>query len=375
MKRREFITLLSAAAVAVVTVPLVVAGQDYPSRSITLIVNFPPGGSTDAMARIIREPLSQALGQSIIIDNRGGAGGTTGAAAVANARSDGYTLLLSVNSALTTNRYLQRNFPFDPKTAFAPITLTSDVAIVLAVHPSLPVHDVTELIEYAKKNPGKLAYVTPGIGSSHHVCGELLKQKVGIDMVHVPYRGGALAMQDLLAGNVKVGFSTLPVALPQAQAGGIRVIAVAEKTRLPELPDTPTIDETVRRRQRRLERPAGARRNAGADHRQAQCGGGGGAEDAGHHRQDEASGPAPTDQHAGGIRQPPRQRGRSLGQGHSVDRHSAGIAATTSTRHRSQCRPTPAPSGLVACGRIASASDPSSTKKTPGPEQIDLRAG
>src|SRR5437899_12299391 len=158
MKRREFITLLSGAAVAVVTVPLVVAGQDYPSRSVTLIVNFPPGGSTDAMARIIREPLSQALGQSIIIDNRGGAGGTTGAAAVANAKPDGYTLLLSVNSPLTTNKYLQRNFPFDPKTAFAPITLTSDVALVLAVHSSLPVHDVTELIENAKKNAGYLAY-------------------------------------------------------------------------------------------------------------------------------------------------------------------------------------------------------------------------
>jgi tripartite-type tricarboxylate transporter receptor subunit TctC len=245
LKRRDFITLLGAAAAVMATAPLVAAGQDYPNRSVTLIVNFPPGGSTDAMARIIREPLSQALGQNIIIDNRGGAGGTTGAAAVANARPDGYTILLSVNSALTTNRYLQKNFPFDPKTAFAPITLTSDVALVLAVHPSLPVHDVTGLIEYARKNPGKLAYATPGIGSSHHVCGELLKQKVGIDMVHVPYRGGALAMQDLLAGNIKVGFSTLPVALPQAQAGGIRVIAAAEKTRLPELPDTPTIDETV----------------------------------------------------------------------------------------------------------------------------------
>ena len=125
------------------------------------------------------------------------------------------------------------------------ITGTSSVALVLAVHPSLPVHDVTELIEYAKKNPGKLAYASAGIGSSHHICGELIKQKVGIDMVHVPYRGGALAMQDLLAGNVKVGFSTLPVALPQAQAGSIRIIAAAEKTRLPELPDTPTIDETV----------------------------------------------------------------------------------------------------------------------------------
>src|SRR6516162_4153351 len=236
MKRREFITLIGGAAVAVVTIsPVIAAGQDYPSRSITLIVNFPPGGSTDAMARIIREPLSQALRQNIIIDNRGGAGGTTGAAAVANAKPDGYTLLLSVNSALTTNRYLQKNFPFDPKTAFAPITLTSDVALVLSVHPSLPVHDVSELIEYARKNPGKLAYATAGIGSSHHICGELIKQKAGIDMVHVPYRGGALAMQDLLAGTVQVGFSTLPVALPQAQAGGIRVIAAAEKTRLPEL--------------------------------------------------------------------------------------------------------------------------------------------
>jgi tripartite-type tricarboxylate transporter receptor subunit TctC len=220
MRRREFIALLGGAATAVVAAPFVAAAPDYPNRPVTLIVNFPPGGSTDATARIIREPLGQALGQSIIIDNRGGAGGTTGAAAVANANPDGYTLLLSVNSPLTTNKYLQRNFPFDPKTAFAPITLTSDVALVLAVHPSLPVHDVTELIEYAKKNPGKLAYASAGIGSSHHICGELLKQKAGIDIVHVPYRGGALAVQDLIAGNV-------------------------EKTRLPELPDTATIDETV----------------------------------------------------------------------------------------------------------------------------------
>src|SRR5262249_11539017 len=242
MKRRAFITLLGGAAVAGVAMsPLVAAGQDYPSRSITLIVNFPPGGSTDATARIIREPLSQALGQSIIIDNRGGAGGTTRAAAGANAKPHGYTLLLSVNSALTTNRYLQKNFPFDPKTAFAPITLTSDVALVLSLHPSLPLHHVAGLTDYATRNPGKLAYGSAGIGSSHHICGELIKQKAGIDMVHVPYRGGAPLMQDLLAGNVKVALNTLPTALPQAQAGAIRVIAVAEKTRLPEFLDTPTI--------------------------------------------------------------------------------------------------------------------------------------
>src|SRR5215813_12806141 len=172
MKRRDFITLLGSAAAAAMP-PLRAAAQDYPNRAITLVVNFPPGGSTDAMARVLRELLSQALGQNVVIDNRGGAGGTTGAAAVANAKPDGYTLLLSVNSALTTNRFLQKNFPFDAKTAFAPITLTSDVALVLSVHPSLPVHDVTELIDYARKNPGKLAYATAGIGSSHHICGEL----------------------------------------------------------------------------------------------------------------------------------------------------------------------------------------------------------
>jgi tripartite-type tricarboxylate transporter receptor subunit TctC len=243
-KRRKFIALL-AGAMATMAAPLAAAAQDYPNRPVTLIVNFPPGGSTDAMARILREPLSQALGQAIIIDNRGGAGGTTGAAAAAAAKPDGYTLLLSVNSALTTNKYLQKNFPFDPKTAFAPITLTSDVALVLAVHPSLPVHNVTELIEYAKSNPGKLAYGSAGVGSSHQICSELIKQKTGIDMVHVPYRGGAPLMQDLLAGNIKVSFSTLPAALPQAQAGRIRIIATAEKTRLPELPDMPTIDETL----------------------------------------------------------------------------------------------------------------------------------
>ena len=242
MRRREFIFALGGAAVALAA-PLQAAARDYANRAVTLVANFPPGGSTDAMARILREPLSQALGQNVVIDNRAGAGGTTGAAAVANARPDGYTLLLSVNSALTTNRFLQKNFPFDAKTAFAPITLTSDVALVLAVHPSLPVHDVTELIGYAKTN--ELAYASAGIGTSHHILGELIKQKVGIDMVHVPYRGGAALMQDLIAGNVKVAFSTLPVALPQAQVGSIRIIAVAEKTRLPELPHTPTIEETI----------------------------------------------------------------------------------------------------------------------------------
>ncbi|MGZ5897866.1 MAG: Bug family tripartite tricarboxylate transporter substrate binding protein [Xanthobacteraceae bacterium] len=222
-----------------------IAQQDYPTRPITMIVGFPPGGSTDATARILQDPMSAALGQQIVIDNRGGAGGTTGAAAVVNAPPDGQTLLLTVNASLTMNKFLQKNYPFDPKTALEPVALLNDVVLVLAVNSALPVHSVAELIDYAKKNPGKLSYGSSGVGSGHHICGELLKQKTGIDMVHVPYRGGGPAIQDLVAGQIQVSFGTLPAVLPHAASGKIRIIAAAEKKRIPELPDMPTIDETV----------------------------------------------------------------------------------------------------------------------------------
>ncbi|HEY4774907.1 MAG TPA: tripartite tricarboxylate transporter substrate-binding protein, partial [Xanthobacteraceae bacterium] len=152
---------------AVLAAPGAILAQDYPTRPITMVVPFPPGGSTDAMARIIQDPMGQALGQTIVIDNRGGAGGSTGAAAVANARPDGYTILLSVNASLTMNMYMQKSFPFDSKKAFAPITLLSDVALVLAVNSALPVKTVPELIDYARKNPGKLSYGSAGVGSGH----------------------------------------------------------------------------------------------------------------------------------------------------------------------------------------------------------------
>jgi tripartite-type tricarboxylate transporter receptor subunit TctC len=239
---RSVIAPASLAAAAALS-PAV--AQDYPNRPITMIVGFPPGGSTDAGARILQDPLSQALGQSIIIDNRGGAGGTLGAAAVANAKPDGYTLLFTVNASLTMNMYLQKNFPFNSKTAFAPISVANDVALMLVVNSKLPVTTVPELIDYARKNPGKLSYASSGIGSGHHICGELLKQKTGIDMVHVPYRGGGPAMQDLVAGNVQVGFGTLPATLQHVQNGSLRYIAAAEKKRVPDLPDVPTIDEFV----------------------------------------------------------------------------------------------------------------------------------
>ncbi|HVG52542.1 MAG TPA: tripartite tricarboxylate transporter substrate-binding protein [Xanthobacteraceae bacterium] len=244
MKLAAFLarTALSAAALFAAGAAM---AQDYPNRPITMVVGFPPGGSTDATARILQDPMSTALGQQIVIDNRGGAGGSTAAGQVANAAPDGYTLLLTVNASLTMNKYMQKNYPIDPKKAFEPVALLNDVVLVLAVNSSLPVNSVQELIDYAKKNPGKLSYGSSGVGSGHHICGELLKQKTGIDMVHVPYRGGGPAIQDLVAGQIQVSFGTLPAVMPHVQTGKIRIIAAAEKKRIPELPNTPTIDETI----------------------------------------------------------------------------------------------------------------------------------
>jgi hypothetical protein len=238
-------TIAMATCAIALIAPATLKAQEYPARPINIIVGFPAGGSTDAAMRILQEPMSKTLGQQLIIDNRSGAGGTVGAAAVANAQPDGYTLLYTVNAALTMNKYMQKNFPFDPKTAFAPVGVASDVVLALAVNSKMPVNTVEELIAYARKNPGKLSYGSSGVGSGHHICAELLKQKTGIDMVHVPYRGGAPAVQDLVAGNIQVAFGTLPALLPHAAAGSIRIIASGEKGRLSEFPNLPAVNEIV----------------------------------------------------------------------------------------------------------------------------------
>jgi tripartite-type tricarboxylate transporter receptor subunit TctC len=220
--------------------------QTYPSRPITIVVPFPPGASTDFTARLLRDPLAEALGQSVVIENRPGAGGTTGSAAVASAAADGHTLLVTVNAPITMNVYLQKNFPFDPKTALAPVSTLADVVLVLAVHSALPVKTVPELIDYAKKNPDKkLSYGSAGIGSAHHIAGELIKQKTGIRMTHIPYRGGGPAIQDLVAGHIPISFGTTPAVLPQARAGTVRILALVEAKRSPDMPDLPTVAETV----------------------------------------------------------------------------------------------------------------------------------
>ncbi len=234
-----------AVVVAALAATSAATAQSYPTRPITLVAPFPPGASVDGMARITRDSLSEILGQAIVIENRTGAGGTMGANTVANAAPDGYTLLLTVNAPITMNSFMQKSYPFDPKAAFAPVTLAAETSLLLAVHPSVPANSVAELVAYAKSSTAKLSYGSAGMGSGHHITGELLKQKTGIDMNHVPYRGGGPAIQDLVAGHIQISFGTPPSVLPQASAGRIRILATSEDKRFPDLPDVPTIAETV----------------------------------------------------------------------------------------------------------------------------------
>jgi putative tricarboxylic transport membrane protein len=233
---------IAAAAVLSATAAF---AQAYPTRPITVVAPFPPGASVDALARISRDSLSELLGQPIVVENRPGAGGSTGSGLVANAAPDGYTLLITVAAPITMNPFLQKSFPFDPKTAFAPITLAAETCLLLAVHPSVPANSVVELVAYARGSTGKLSYGSAGVGSGHHITGELLKQKTGIDMIHVPYRGGGPAIQDLVAGHIPISFGTPPGMLPQAAAGKVRLLATSEAKRFADLPDVPTIAETV----------------------------------------------------------------------------------------------------------------------------------
>lgn len=233
----------AVAALAFISAPMVSA-ETYPDRPVTVVVPFTPGASTDAVARLTQDILARGLGQPIVIENRPGAGGTQGSAVVASARPDGYTLLITVNSPLTTNMFVQKTYPFDPKSAFAPISLAADSVLVLAVNAKLPVTTVRELVEYVKRNPGKVSYGSAGVGSSHQIAGEMINQAAGIDMAHVPYRGSAPAIQDLVAGSIQVSFGTTPAVLPHAQEGTIRILALAEARRHPDLPDIPTIAET-----------------------------------------------------------------------------------------------------------------------------------
>jgi tripartite-type tricarboxylate transporter receptor subunit TctC len=219
--------------------------QDYPVRPVKIIVPFPAGGSNDIIARIVAQKLAERSGQTFIVENRGGAGGNIGAEAVASAEADGYTLLLTAPPPLTINASLYKKLPFDPAKAFAPVALVASVPIVLVVNPSVAAKNVGELIALAKAKPGTLNFGSSGIGSTNHLAGELLKTMAGIDIVHVPYRGAAPAMNDLLAGQIPFMFDNMPAVLPQVQGKAINAIAVAGAKRADALPDVPTVAETV----------------------------------------------------------------------------------------------------------------------------------
>src|SRR6478752_1438696 len=203
--------VVAAALLAVLALAAVpVRAQDYPNRPITLIVPFPPGGSTTIVARIIADKMSEVLGQSIVVDNRGGAGGTIGSRTVAKSAGDGYTILLGYTGTLAIGPSLYGNVGYDPRTDFEPIGRIATAPNTLVVHPSFPVKSVPELIAYAKANPGKVSYGSAGIGTVSHVCGEYFASATGIKLVHIPYKGTGPALQDLIGGHIPVAFAPIP---------------------------------------------------------------------------------------------------------------------------------------------------------------------
>jgi tripartite-type tricarboxylate transporter receptor subunit TctC len=219
--------------------------QDYPTRPITVIISYPPGGMIDPVMRIIQTHMADALGQPVVIENRGGAAGNTGSGAVARAAPDGYTLLLTTNAVLTTNQFLYKNMPLDVLKDLDPVATIAKAPLVFAAHKSIPISNIPELIAFAKQNPKELTYGTAGFGSPFHIAGEFFKQRAGIEMVHVPFNGGGPLAQALLGGHIKMAVTTLSSVSAFVQDGSVRIIAVMDKVRLPAYPDVQTISETV----------------------------------------------------------------------------------------------------------------------------------
>lgn len=230
---------------AALATALAAGAQAFPSKPIRLVVPFPPGGAVDFFARVVQQPLSEALGQQVVIDNKAGASGMVGAELVAKSPPDGYTLLLGNIASLAINVGIYAKMPYDPLKDFTPIIRTVDVNYVLIVHPSLPVKTVAELVAHAKANPGKLAYGSAGSGSLPHLGTELFKAQTGTDMVHVPYKGGGPMVTDLLGGTVQLVIADQANLMPHAQSGKLRALAVATAKRSPNAPDLPTIAESL----------------------------------------------------------------------------------------------------------------------------------
>ena len=240
LPRRQFLQMAASAA----ALPFGAANaQAYPNRYVHFIVPFPPGGASDPVARVLGARLAEMWGQQVLVENKGGAGGNIGALAAAQSPPDGYTIFIATNF-LATNPYMYPSLAYDQLKDLAPVTRLTVFTNVLLVPPGSPAKSVTEFIAYAKANPGKATYASPGIGTIQHLCGELFKRKAGIDLTHVAYRGGGPALADLMAGRVDIMVATLPSVMAQIKAGTVRALAVTSAKRIPFAADIPTVAES-----------------------------------------------------------------------------------------------------------------------------------
>ena len=225
--------------------PIVMGQQAYPNKPVRIIVPYPPGGTADIVGRTIAEKLGVIWGQSVIVENRAGAGGTIGVDSAVKAASDGYTLVLGVTGPLTIAPGINAQLAYDPLRDLVPITLVAAVPSLIAVHPSVPARDLKELIALAKSQPGKLTFASAGTGTSVHIAGELFKSMAGVDILHVPYKGGVPALNDLMGGQVSMIIENMPQLLPQVRAGKIRALAVTTQQRSSAISDLPAVAEVL----------------------------------------------------------------------------------------------------------------------------------
>jgi tripartite-type tricarboxylate transporter receptor subunit TctC len=236
-------TALGALVAAAGLLPMAQAqAQAYPSKPVKVIVTFPPGGVADVLARLVAAPLQDALGQPVVVENRAGSGGNIGGDAVAKSAADGYTLLMSSGGLVSVNPHIYAKMPFDPTKDITPVASVARVAVFLVTRNNLPVNNAKEFVDYLKANPGKLSYGSPGNGSSPHLAGEMFKSMSNTFAVHVPYRGAAPALNDLLAGQIDYAFDP-GIALTHVRANRLKLLAVGSPKRSPMFPDTPTVEE------------------------------------------------------------------------------------------------------------------------------------